>query len=155
MDKPMDGEIGSRYDDFTFGDQSKKNIFKTVFETVDQIATQLQIDRKGIQEIHRYLHSWIWGKSRAFTNLCLFKDSSWVYWKTEMKFGNMSQLQIIALGLLSLPASQASCERLISQNRRIIDSYQSNMNDDLIKVRNNVRNAVNINPEIIVHPEEE
>jgi len=138
------------YAELSFGDQSKINICKLIFDTITDLARNLQISERERGEIHQCLHAWIWGKSTAFPNLCLLKNSPWVYWKTEKKFETIKHLPTIALRLLSLPASQASCERLISRNRRILDAYRTNSKDDLIKSRNTMQNAVNINPGIII-----
>jgi hypothetical protein len=47
--------------------------------------------------------------------LCILKDSAWRIEKIELSFGWRKQVAQIALSFLPFPASEASCERIVSQ----------------------------------------
>jgi len=123
------------------------NLINIVFNTIEDVAKRLDHSKEERKALRLSFHKWTFSRSNEFPNLCFMEQSAWVYWKTELQFKNMPILANIALRILSLPSSQASCERLISQNRQIIDSYRTKSKDDLVRARNLLRNGIRITQE--------
>jgi hypothetical protein len=55
-----------------------------------------------------------------------------LFWKVINTYNKTTKLPLIALRLLSIGASEASCERLVSENRSILNPHSQRQKGDLI-----------------------
>ena len=138
-ENPNDGNKSNRSSETEEEEISFGLSINTLLDTISNVAERLGFDSEAIENVRATFLDWIIGPSRCQKHLNLLKNSPWRYWKLMNFERQLNGLPSIALRLISLPASEACCERMISENRRIIDSYRMNSSDELIKARNTLR----------------
>ena len=138
-ESPIDNDTIKSNEDSEEGSIMCGLSIETLLDTISNVAERIGFDEDSIEDIRCTFYDWLLGPSRNLKHLEMLKSSPWRYWKYMNFEKQLKNLPIIALRLISLPASEACCERMISQNRRIIDSYRMNSSDELIKARNTLR----------------
>jgi hypothetical protein len=118
-------------------DESEQ-LYSILMNTIQEICMRLQIDDDRTRKCFKELDSWLFQPTRKIHRIYELKENAVQYWRME-NLRTKSILSTIALRLLSLGASEACCERFISQNRKTLDAYSSRQKDDLLQARNEIR----------------
>jgi hypothetical protein len=120
-------------------DPEDEDLYTIAIKAVGSLAQRMNSSDREADQIKADFHDWLFNPTRQVPCKYLLDKPSWEYWKTVNRVSRGSNLSMLALRFLSLPSSQASCERLISYNRQIIDSHRTRTNDDLVRARNHLR----------------
>lgn len=108
----------------------------TVTLTLHQMAILLDYNEAKIEEAYsKYM-----GKDECIQEVtlaeCLISLHPIKFWQRIKRCDpSMKELAAIALRILSIPVSEADCERIISKKRRIITKYHTRMSTKLIESR--------------------
>lgn len=78
-------------------------------------------------DIKNQLDKWLNEEDSKLCFIEILKDSPLEYWKIMMNDDEYKYLATVAMILLSLPASEAQCERLISKHRKAVNEQQKSM----------------------------
>jgi hypothetical protein len=108
-------------------------------EMIQYLSECLGFPQKEIDDCHQHFDNWIFQATAKVQFGYNMTQSIDRFWKVTNSFDKTSKLPQIALRLLSIGASEASCERLVSENRSILNVHSQRQKDDLIHARNVLR----------------
>jgi hypothetical protein len=134
--------------DFEPFELNGSDVYKSARNTIRYLATRLEFNKKEISKMLESFAHWVFKPTCTIEGFDTLLTSPDEYWRLQHLFKKYSHLPEIALRLLSLSASEASCERLVSSNRYILNSQSSHIKDDLLKARNVIRSNAIIKKEI-------
>ena len=113
-------------------------LYSILMDTIEELCKRLNMDENKITKCWQEMDFWLFQPSKKLPRISELKGNEVHYWKME-NLRTKSILSTIVLRLLSLGASEACCERFISQNRTTLDANSSRQKDDLLQARNEIR----------------
>jgi hypothetical protein len=120
------------------GLDDSESLYSIVLTTIEGICKSLNLNQPAIDKCYSDLDDFLFNPTRTIPRISDLITNPYEFWKMT-NFRKKSDLATIALRLLSLGASEACCERYISQNRKTLDEYSSRQKDDLLQARNIIR----------------
>jgi len=98
----------------------------------------------NVEKLSETFRNWIPGKTKESVEMevyKMYKSNPFAYWSTLSGTSKWKELAQIALQIISIPPTEAACERVFSARREIMTKHISNIRDPVVEARAHIKSG--------------